>query len=66
MTSTYGKINNLKTSCHGGNSLLFDNLAVETDNMSLGRINLAIANHNMSFGPIIMVLDQKSRSSIRE
>ncbi len=70
MTSTYGKINILKTSCHGGNSFLLDNMAVATDNLSFGRINLAIADdnlavasHNMSFRPIIMALEQKSRSS---
>ena len=67
MTSTYGKINNHKTSCHDGNSSLIDNLAVAVDNLSFGRINLAItddnlavATHNMAFGPIIMALDQKS------
>lgn len=70
MTSTYGKINNLKTSCHVGNSSLFDYMAVKTDNMSFGRINLAItddnlaiASHNIAFRPFILALKQKSRSS---
>ena len=67
MTSTYGKINNLlcysKTSCHGGNSSLFGNMALDADNMSFARFNMAIASHIMSFDSIIMALDQKSRSS---
>mgnify|MGYP007016203739 CR=1 FL=1 len=46
---------------------MFDNLAVEADNLAFGRINLAItddnlavASHNLAFGPIILALDQKS------
>ena len=65
MTSTYGKINNHKTSCHVGNSSLFDNLAVDADNLACARIylaiaadNLAEATHNMAFGPIIMAFGQ--------
>lgn len=68
MTSTYEKINNLsllcKTSCHDGNSLLFDNMAVEADNMAFERINLAIASHNMSFVSIIMALEQESSENV--
>ena len=67
MTSTYGKINNLKTSCHGCNSVRFINMAVASDNLefagiylALAAINLAIVSHNMAVGPINLAIEQKS------
>ncbi len=63
MTSTYGKINNLKTSCHVGNSSLFDYMAIDADNLAFERIYLAIAADNLAVASHNMALDQKSRSS---